>query len=198
MIPLLGDVTNAKVQRVPFESNSVERVQYVTGSINNLYKIKLVSSLINYLHCVAISVPISLWYEAVGKGFFTTWSGLSTKRIKRHCKKKITTAQGDMQLVPSNVQSRRLKPLKKRNKNHKVGVFLVDDDDMKNLIVMDFAEQYPVTSKQGHKYIFIMYDYNSNYTFVVPVKSRKTSEYLRAFQEYYDKLKQRGFTAQIL
>ena len=43
-----------------------------------------------------------------------------------------------------------------------------------------------------------MYNYYSNYTFVVPVKSHKTSEYLRAFQECYDKMKQRGFTAQIL
>ena len=69
---------------------------------------------------------------------------------------------------------------------------------MKNLIAMDFAGRYPVTSKRGHKYIFIMYDYDSNYTFAVPVKSRKTSEYLRAFQECYDELKHRGFTAQLL
>ena len=103
-----------------------------------------------------------------------------------------------MRLVPSNVQSTRLKPLKKRSKNHKVGVFLVEEDDMKNMIAMDFAGRYPVTSKQGHKYIFIMYDYDSNYTFAVPVKSRKTSEYLRAFQECYDKLKHRGFTAHLL
>ena len=69
---------------------------------------------------------------------------------------------------------------------------------MKNLIAMVFARQYPVTSKQGHKYLFIMYDYKSDYTFAVPVKSRKTSEYLRAFQECYEKLKQCGFTAHLL
>ena len=69
---------------------------------------------------------------------------------------------------------------------------------MKNLIAMDFAKQYPVTSKRGHKYIFIMYNSNSNYTFEVPVKYRKTSEYLRAFQECYNKLKQHGFTAHLL
>ena len=43
-----------------------------------------------------------------------------------------------------------------------------------------------------------MYDYDNNYTFAIPVKSRKISEYLRAFQECYDELKQRGFTAQLL
>ena len=43
-----------------------------------------------------------------------------------------------------------------------------------------------------------MYNYDSNYTFAVPVKSRKTSEYLRGFQECYDKLKQRGFNAHLL
>ena len=69
---------------------------------------------------------------------------------------------------------------------------------MKNLITMDFAGRYPVTLKRGHKYIFIMYNYNGNYTFAVPVKSRKTSEYLRAFQECYDELKHHGFTAHLL
>ena len=58
---------------------------------------------------------------------------------------------------------------------------------------MEFAEQYPITSKRGHKYVFIMYNYNSNYTFAVLVKLRKTLEYLHAFQECYDILKQRGF-----
>ena len=147
MIPLLRDVTTANVQRVTHGSNLVKRVSHVTGSINNAYEIKSVSSLINYLHCVAISVPISQWYEAVRKGFFTTWPGLSTKRIKRHCTKKINTAKGHMRLVPSNIRSTRLKPLKKRSKNHQVGVFLVDDNNMKNLIAMDFAGRYPVTSK---------------------------------------------------
>ena len=103
MIPLLRDITTTNVQRVPQGSNLAERVPQVTGSINNAYEIKLVASLINYLHRVAISVPISQWYEAVGKNFFTTWPGLSTKRIKRHCTKKINTAKGHMQLVPSNV-----------------------------------------------------------------------------------------------
>ena len=58
MIPLLRDVTNAKLQRVLLEINLVERVPNVTGSINNAYKIKSITSLINYLHRVVISVPI--------------------------------------------------------------------------------------------------------------------------------------------
>ena len=58
MIPLLCDVTNTKVQRVPLEINSVKSVPNVHRAINNACKIKLVTSLINYLHCVAISAPI--------------------------------------------------------------------------------------------------------------------------------------------
>ena len=59
IIPLLRDINHVTAQRVPLEIKSVERVPNVTGSINNVYKIKSVASLINYLHCVAISVPIS-------------------------------------------------------------------------------------------------------------------------------------------
>ena len=50
MIPLLRDITTTNVQRVPHGSNLAERVPQVTGSINNAYEIKLVASLINYLH----------------------------------------------------------------------------------------------------------------------------------------------------
>lgn len=119
-------------------------------------------------------------------------------RRKSTCKKKIITAQGHMRLIPSNVCSTCLKPSKKQSKNHKIGVFLVEDNNMKNLIAMDFTGHYSITSKQGHKYIFIMYNYDSNYTFAVLVKLRKASEYLRAFQECNDKLKQRVYSAHLL
>ena len=70
-------------------------------------------------------------------------------------------------------------------------------DNKKNLIVMDFDGYYPTTSKCRHKYIFIMYGYDSNCINAVPLKRRKADEYLQAFQECYDKLKQHWFTAQL-
>lgn len=77
---------------------AVPRVPNVTTSFNNTYKIKLIASLINYLHQVCISASISQWYEAVARGYFMTWPGLTTKQIKRYCTKKNKTAKGHMRL----------------------------------------------------------------------------------------------------
>jgi hypothetical protein len=44
----------------------------------------------------------------------------------------------------------------------------------------------------------VMYDFDSNYINVVPIKSRKSSELVAAFKECYDDLKRRGFEAQVL
>ena len=69
---------------------------------------------------------------------------------------------------------------------------------MQNLIAMDPTGRYPITSARGHKYIFVLYDFDSNYISAIPIKSRKTNEYIRAFRECYDELRHRGFTARIV
>ena len=45
-----------------------------------------------------------------------------------------------------------------RSKKHKVGAYLIDD--MTNMVVMDITGRYPVTSKDGHKYIFVLLDFS--------------------------------------
>ena len=43
-----------------------------------------------------------------------------------------------------------------------------------------------------------MYNFDSNYINAVPVKSRKTDEYIKAFQLCYNLLCRRGFIVQLL
>ncbi|OEU19979.1 hypothetical protein FRACYDRAFT_182300, partial [Fragilariopsis cylindrus CCMP1102] len=69
---------------------------------------------------------------------------------------------------------------------------------MKQLIAMDLPGRYPVTSARGHKYIMVMYDYDTNYINAVPIRSRKSSELVAAFKFCYDELKERGFTARVM
>ena len=49
-------------------------------------------------------------------------------------------------------------------------------------------------SSWGMKYIFVLYDYDSNVILAAPMKSRKGSEMVKAFDECYQQLKTAGIT----
>ena len=44
----------------------------------------------------------------------------------------------------------------------------------------------------------IMYDYDSAYINAIPMKSRKSTELVRAFEQGYDELTEAGLTGQLL
>ena len=71
-------------------------------------------------------------------------------------------------------------------------------DKLTNMIAMDLPGRYPITSADGHKYIFIMLDLDSDYIKGVAMKSRKTSEMIRCYSICYNYFKAAGFTAQLL
>ena len=91
------------------------------------------------------------------------------------------------------------KPRTPCTKDHEVGVYSVPIDDLKNMIGTDLPRRYyPVTSARGHKYLFLLYDYNTNYIAVKPIKSRKASDLLQGFEQCYTQLQEAGLTATIL
>ena len=58
-----------------------------------------------FLHAAAFSPTLSTFIEAVKKGVFTTWSGLTSKRLKQHMDTTPETAKGNLDQVMANIQS---------------------------------------------------------------------------------------------
>ena len=56
----------------------------------------------------------------------------------------------------------------------------------------DQTGQFPTTSTRGNKYIFILYDYDSNSIHPVPLKNREAESILAAYQQVQQKLIQAG------
>ena len=63
---------------------------------------------------------------------------------------------------------------------------------------MDPTGRYPITSVSGYNYMFVLYNYDSNYITVEPICSCKTKEYICVFKQYYQELKEKGFTTCLL
>ena len=105
---------------------------------------------------------------------------------------------GHQKLVRQNIRSSR----RLRSKLHNVTIAIIRDDelseDLTNIIAMDLPGRFPITSADGHKYIFIMYDCDSDYIKGVPMKSRETSEMIWCYSKCYDFFKAAGFTARLL
>ena len=80
--------------------------------------------------------------------------------------------------------------------DHQLGIIKTEGKyKIKNLISTDLPGQYPVTSAWGHKYIFLLYDHDTNFIHACPIKSRKAEDLIQGFTTCSNKLKQNGFTA---
>ena len=69
----------------------------------------------------------------------------------------------------------------------------ISPERLKELLATDLPGRYPTTSARGHKYLFVMYDYDANYIHATPIKSRKSEEFIRGFSESYKTLTKHGF-----
>ena len=66
-----------------------------------------------------------------------------------------------------------------------------------NLIATDIPGKFPITSKRGYKYMFVLYHYDSNAIIVRPMKNRSDEEFLRVYKDIIEYLKQKGLHPKI-
>ena len=162
------------------------------------YEVNTLENQINFYHASLGYPPISTLIKAIEKNYLTGWDGLTTQNIRKYCTKKSETSFGHMKKLRQHTKSTPGIIKTKRSKIHKIGVGAFPIGELQNLIATDLPGRLPITSARGHKYIFVMYDADTNYIKVIPIKSRKSSELVRALKICYEELKSYGFEAEIL
>ena len=159
--------------------------------------------LISCHHASLGNIPKPTFLQYAITGFYAGFPGLTLARIRKYLTKAEaetleSTTYGHQKLVRQNVKSSR----RLRSKIHNVTIAIIRDDDLgedrTNMIAMDLPGRFPITSADGHKYIFIMYDCDSDYIKGIAMKNRETSEMVRCYSEWYDFFKTAGFTARLL
>jgi hypothetical protein len=162
------------------------------------HTIKTVPGLINFYYYTLGTPPISTWLKGIKKGWFTSWPGLTGDRVKEYCTDKEETAHGHLQLLRQHVNSTKDKPTRAtpRSQTHNIEVHVMDN--LNNKVGMDLPGRYPVTSRRGNKYIFLMVDHDTNYINAIPIKSRKSTELVKAFQTCCEELQSAGFQPRLL
>lgn len=80
------------------------------------------------------------------------------------------------------------------SKQRRVGAHLVEAATLTGAIATDFCGRYPHTSSRGMKYIFVLYDYDSNAILAEPTKSRTGPDMVAAYDKCYEQLRNAGIT----
>ena len=166
------------------------------------YEDQAVPALIRYLHACAGYPTKDTWIKAINAGYYISWPGLTAARVRRYLPKSEETAVGHLKAARSHLRSTRPKidspeirtALNKvRNLRHHLVSTQELEQDWKHKTASDQTGRFPLTSRRGHKYIMILYDYDTNYIFAEPIKSRHTDELVRAYTKCRDILTARGF-----
>jgi hypothetical protein len=61
----------------------------------------------------------------------------------------------------------------------------------------DLTGKFPVRSSKGNSYVIVCYVYDCNYVKVIPMKSRSTSEWVKAYDTIHQELTVKGFKPEL-
>jgi hypothetical protein len=183
------------------------------------YEVKAIPNLIRFLHAAVGYPVIKTWSNAIEKNYYIGWPGLTAKRVRKYLLPSEHTAKGHLHMVRQGIKStnkpvpvqggpKRERSTSPQTKEHELGVFTINTTELerevpmgthlKNLIATDLLGRYPVTSRRGNKYMFVLYDYDSNLIIAEPIKSRNASNLVNGFDICYKALTMNGFKAKTI
>jgi hypothetical protein len=168
---------------------------------NKVYELRNTGALVHYLHKALFIPTKSALLQAVKDGHLITWPGLTEDDIHKHLKLRPATAMGHMNQRRQNIRSTSRTPIADAptvdtvlgTKTHLVYAVLVDQGQL----YTDLTGNFPVRSSKGNSYVMVCYVYDCNYVKVIPMKSRSTSEWVKAYDTIHQELTVKGFTPKL-
>ena len=151
--------------------------------------------LANYLYKCCFSPALTTFKKAIANGNFLTWPGLHEKTIQQYLTETPATAKGHLDQEQKSLQSTKSSsdhdsfpssdtPNIKKHETHTTL--------LKHTAFCDPTGKYPYKSTRGNQYVFVTYDYDSNYIKVTPTKSRQAKELTMAWEEHHNTFAQAG------
>ena len=167
------------------------------------YEIKTASTLVKFLHAALGFLTKNTLLRAIRRNYLTTFPGLTAERVTKYLKDSEITAKGHMHMKKQGIRSTQEEPTststkqEPQSRSHEIGTVIVEQKELRNMVASDLAGRFPITSSRGHKYIFIMIDFDSNYIHAAPVKSRKAEDLMGVYKEGYELFLKSGFKAKL-
>ncbi len=157
-------------------------------------------TLIHYLHAALFSPAKSTLLKAINNNHFIGWPGLTSQNIAKFLHDTPATAKGHLDQHKKNLQSTKgiesfqdTFPDKIPERLHQVVATIVTHTNQ-DTAYFDLTGAFPYASNRGNKYVFILYDFDSNAILAQPIKSRNAADIKKAWITQHQRLRTGGVT----
>ena len=79
--------------------------------VNSAYQMNTLHALVQFLQRACFSPVVDTWCKSIDAGAFATWSGLTSKLVRKHLPKSIDRAKGHLRLSHQHIHSTSVQPL---------------------------------------------------------------------------------------
>ena len=165
-----------------------------------------IKALVQYSHAALFSPVLSTLETALRKGYVKDLPGLTLTNLRKHPPVTPATAKGHIKQTRQGVKSTKndsytlpLLPeddeadttfpqqLHDGNRTHHAYAAVIDRSPT-GKIFTDQTGRFVIPSSTGNNYLFVLYDYDSNYIDAVPIPNRNAKTILTAFKTSYNRL----------
>ena len=125
-----------------------------------------------YLHCCMNAPAVKTYQHAIKMNWLSTFLGLSVDAVHKHLLKSDQMTMGHLHRLRQNIQSTTKitpemimnetedeppldPPQKINNREHYVGINVVNFEDLNGMISTNQTGQFPITSGRGNTHIMI-------------------------------------------
>ena len=152
-----------------------------------------------FYHAALFSPPLSTFHQAVRSGFLSSFPGLSLRTLQRHPPISEATIKGHL-----NAKRHSLRSTKKTysTPNYVFNATSIKPERTHNVyatcfsatgkIFTDQTRPFLLQSVSGNKYVFVLYDYDSNFIATVAIPARTKEHLVRAYRSVVTLLQRRG------
>ena len=175
---------------------------------------------IAYYHACCFSPVLSTWCKAIDEGRFTSWPELTSSLVKKYPPRSIAMVKGHLDQDRANQRSTKPLPLSDNNAKPtmtsaseetdadispiqtsppalRTHFIYADCQPLSGQIYSDPTGRFIAPSSSGNVYLLVVYDYDSNYIFAEPMKTRTGAEHLAAYKRVHTTLTSRGLKPQL-
>jgi len=205
-IPLQEVVTNENLQTLLIQCPTKDQ------AIHNVYELPSTEQTVKYLHAAAGFPTKQVWLDAINRGTYASWPGLTAKSVRKHFPTESDeTIQGHSKGIRQGIRSTQLPsatPNTPKTDQHNPPVQEPQTDETERDSIMiqihsiqdiraqavytDQTGRFPIQSSRGNNYIMFCYDTQSNGILMEPMKSRKEGDMIKAYRSIMKRLKAAG------
>ena len=161
-------------------------------------------ALVAYLHATAGYPVKQTWLEAIKRGAYDSWPGLTYKLAARHCPSSDETLFGHMAQPRQHIRSTRVAPATPRIDTTMANAsdMLTTQDDPSitlheipiNYIFTDDTGRFTPRARSGNQYVMVALHSESNAILVQPFQTKADGHRIAAYTSLFERLKGRHAT----